>query len=57
MTYLLTKQTSTQILQSKADLCKCDHELHHIDEEGHGVCKYCSCNEFDPHFHKESKKI
>ncbi|HJY15762.1 MAG TPA: hypothetical protein VJ225_06985 [Nitrososphaeraceae archaeon] len=49
MTYLLAEQTSTQHLQSKADLCKCDHlELHHIDEEGHGVCKYCSCNEFDP---------
>ena len=50
MTYLLTEQTSTQPLQSKADLCRCGHhlELRHIDEEGHGVCKYCSCNEFDP---------
>lgn len=49
MTYLITEQTITQPLQFNADLCKCDHlEFHHIDEEGHGVCRYCSCDEFDP---------
>ena len=49
MTYLITTQTNTQLLRSKADLCKCDHlEFFHIDEEGYGACKYCSCDEFDP---------
>lgn len=49
MTYLITEQTSTQPLQSKADLCKCDHhEFLHVDEEGHGACRYCSCDEFVP---------
>ena len=49
MTYLITEQTNTQVLRSRADFCKCDHlEFHHVDEEGHGACKYCSCDGFDP---------
>jgi hypothetical protein len=49
MTYLIAEQTGTQPLQSKADLCKCDHrEFHHVNEEGHGACRYCSCDEFVP---------
>lgn len=49
MTYLMTTQKNTQLLRSKTDLCKCDHlEFHHVDEEGHGACRYCSCDLFDP---------
>lgn len=49
MTYLMTTQKNTQLLRSKTDLCKCDHlEFHHVDEEGHGACRYCSCDQFDP---------
>jgi hypothetical protein len=43
MTYVVTEQVSTQPLQSKADLCKYDHlKFNHVDEEGYGVCRYCS---------------
>lgn len=49
MTYLITEQTTTQSLKSKTDLCKCDHrEFHHVDEERHSACRYCSCDQFDP---------
>jgi hypothetical protein len=45
---IIITQRSMQFLQSKADLCKCDHlEFHRVDEEGHGVCRYCSCDQFD----------
>jgi hypothetical protein len=49
MTYLITSQTSTQPLHSKAALCKCNHlEFLHVDEEEEGVCRYRSCDQFDP---------
>lgn len=49
MTYLVTSEVSTESLQPKASLCKCNHhEIFHIDEEGHGVCRDCDCEEFDP---------
>ena len=49
MTYLITSQISTQPFQPKVFLCKCNHhEIFHVDEEGHGDCRYCDCEEFDP---------
>jgi hypothetical protein len=49
LTYLITTETTTESLQRKVDLCKCNHfEFFHIDEEGHGVCRSCTCEEYDP---------
>ncbi len=49
LTYLITTETTTKSLQRKVDLCKCNHfEFFHIDEEGHGVCRSCTCEEYDP---------
>ena len=49
MTYLIMSQTRSESLPGATDLCKCNHsELFHIDEEGHGVCRYCTCEEYDP---------
>ena len=46
---MITTETTTESLQHKVDLCRCNHfEFFHIDEEGHGVCRYCTCEEYDP---------